>query len=251
MKTTFGSLFFLCPWQAPLHRQRSVRLGRNRWTWPLSRWGTDPLKFHITREKFYGVRCNQVESKIRAGNLVRSASWNLRLHVGKRGGIVRESSKGGTHCSTLQIFERVSEERLVFQKARGDTVHHLTRGTWIILLRSRAATAQPTPCKRPCKRWWRCQQADGPRMTTYISYCTDLNNQQYFCLFDPAELPKRSRLGSSPADYSRSNSFAANTPSALLEGNKTASLEDASSSRQWGRPAMNCGFSQKPAFSSV
>lgn len=119
MKPTFGSLFFLCPWQAPLHRQRSVRLGRNRWTWPLSRWGMNPLRFHITREKFYGVRCNQVESKIRAGNLVRSASWNLWLHVGKRGGIVRESSKGGTHCSTLQIFERVSEERLVFQSKGG------------------------------------------------------------------------------------------------------------------------------------
>lgn len=68
----------------------------------------DTLRSHITTGKFCEVSGNQVEPKIRAGNLVHSANWSLWQHAGKREGSVRGSSEGGTHCPASQIFEGVS-----------------------------------------------------------------------------------------------------------------------------------------------
>lgn len=181
----------------------------------------DTLRFHITRENFCGVSCNQVESKTRAGDVVHSASWSLWQHAGKREGSVSESSEGGTRCSASQVSESVptySQGRGMSVPKQGGTDSPPDTGHAGHPL---CCCTQPTSCRSPCKRWCWCQQADGLRMATYISCCTDPSHQQDSCLSDPAELPKRSRLAGSPADCSRPNS-----PGVLLEGSRPASMED-------------------------
>lgn len=186
----------------------------------------DTLRFHTTRENFYGVSCNQVESKIRTGDLVHSARCSLWQHAGKREGSVSGSSEGGTHCSASQVSDRAptySQGRRMSVPKQGGTQLTLTRGMWVT----------PLCC---CSSAHVLQESLQEVMVVSAGRWAE-NGNLHFMLHGSQQpagfLPlwscwvaKEEQTVGSPADCSRPNPFAANSPSSLLEGSRTGSMED-------------------------